>query len=89
MGKIILKDEKGNILTDKQEKAVHLNQVYNYLDFEYAEIQEPNATEALKDDMNRLIQVADSYDKLIRQKHLENEQFFLDWQDKLNEISVR
>lgn len=28
-------------------------------------------------------------DKLFRNKKFENEQWFLDWQDELNEISVR
>ena len=28
-------------------------------------------------------------DELVRENNLENEQWFIDWQDKLNEISVR
>jgi hypothetical protein len=29
------------------------------------------------------------FDTQVRSAHLENEQWFLDWQDKLNEISVK
>ncbi len=29
------------------------------------------------------------FDRLVRKTELENEQFFLDWQDKVNEISVK
>ena len=29
------------------------------------------------------------FDQLVRKTKLENEQFFLDWQDKVNEISVK
>lgn len=36
-----------------------------------------------------IIQLAYLYYKYCEKKNLLNEQFFLDWQDKLNEISVR
>lgn len=29
------------------------------------------------------------FDRLVRKTKLDNEQFFLDWQDKVNEISVK
>ena len=29
------------------------------------------------------------FDQLVRKTKLDNEQFFLDWQDKVNEISVK
>ncbi len=36
-----------------------------------------------------VIETINAIDKQVRASHLENEQWFLDWQDKLNEISVK
>lgn len=33
--------------------------------------------------------MAETLDQLVREHNLQNEQWFLDWQDKLNEISVK
>lgn len=33
--------------------------------------------------------MAETLDQLVRENNLQNEQWFIDWQDKLNEISVR
>lgn len=38
---------------------------------------------------NLIIQLANLYYKYCKKRNFLNEQFFLDWQDKLNEISVR
>ena len=45
---------------------------------------ETRIKELLEEAITRVIET----DKLIREKHLENTQEFLNWQDKLNEISV-
>lgn len=39
--------------------------------------------------MNYTLKILDALDKEIREKGLTNEQWFIDCQDKLNEISVR
>lgn len=36
-----------------------------------------------------LLKIIDNYDKTARLLGQENEQWFLDWQDTINEISVR
>ena len=43
----------------------------------------------LKDRLKLCIIHLEFLDSLIRKNHYENEQWFLDFQDKLNEISVR
>lgn len=44
---------------------------------------------SLKEKMLSLLDIVDILDKEATQYKLRNEQWFLDWQDKLNEISVR
>jgi len=36
-----------------------------------------------------IIKLANWYDSYCRSKNWENEQFFINWQDELNEISIR
>ena len=45
--------------------------------------------EALKIACKETLYAVQELDKMVREKALENEQWFLDWQDKLNEISVK
>lgn len=45
--------------------------------------------EVLKIACNESLYAVQEVDKMIRANALENEQWFLDWQDKLNEISVK
>lgn len=45
--------------------------------------------ESLKETAERLISTADVIDKEVRSLGLQNEQWFIDWQDKLNKITVR
>ena len=45
--------------------------------------------EVLKVACNESLYAVQEVDKMIRANALENEQWFLDWQDKLNEISVK
>lgn len=45
--------------------------------------------EEFKDRSEELIKACNSFDKAIRAFGCENEQFFINFQDKLNEISVR
>lgn len=42
-----------------------------------------------KENAELLLKVIDNYDKTARLLNQENEQWFLDWQDTINEISVR
>lgn len=37
----------------------------------------------------KTIYICYKFDQLVRKTKLDNEQFFLDWQDKINEISVK
>ncbi len=43
----------------------------------------------LKIACQKSLEQSNMLDELVRENNLENEQWFLDWQDKLNEISVR
>ena len=45
--------------------------------------------EGLKYACDNVIETANIIDETARKQGLNNEQFFIDWQDKLNEISVR
>ena len=45
--------------------------------------------EDIKDFLDIMIEQLETFDSLVRKAHYENEQWFLDFQDKLNEISVR
>ena len=45
--------------------------------------------EALKVACEESIDAIKEVDTMVRETGLENEQWFLDWQDKLNEISVK
>ena len=45
--------------------------------------------EALKFACEESLDAIQEVDKIVRENGLENEQWFLDWQDKLNEISVK
>ena len=38
---------------------------------------------------DNIINLADKFDFLVRKLNRQNEQWFIDWQDKLNKISVR
>ncbi len=48
-----------------------------------------NIEESLKEAMEKYLSVIDILDKEVRSRELQNEQWFIEWQDKLNEISVR
>lgn len=48
-----------------------------------------NIIRSLKESMQSTLKYIDVLDKEARSKGLSNEQWFLNWQDKLNEISVR
>ena len=43
----------------------------------------------LQNDARAIIEAVDIFDRTVRDLNKENEQWFLDWQDNLNEISVR
>ena len=43
----------------------------------------------IQNSLNKTIQDLNRIDSKVRKLGLEHEQWFLDWQDKLNEISVR
>ena len=43
----------------------------------------------LQNDARAIIEAVDIFDQTVRDLNKENEQWFLDWQDDLNEISVR
>ena len=45
--------------------------------------------EALKVAREESVEALKEVDETVRENGLENEQWFLDWQDKLNEISVK
>jgi hypothetical protein len=45
--------------------------------------------EALKVACEESVEALKEVDEMVRENGLENEQWFLDWQDKLNEISVK
>lgn len=45
--------------------------------------------EALKVACKESVEALKEVDETVRENGLENEQWFLDWQDKLNEISVK
>lgn len=36
-----------------------------------------------------IIKLANLYDSYCRRNNLQNDQFFINWQDELNEISIR
>ena len=38
---------------------------------------------------DNIINLADNFDGLVRKLNRQNEQWFIDWQNKLNKISVR
>lgn len=48
-----------------------------------------NIVRSLKENMQSTLDYIDVLDKEARHRNLSNEQWFIDWQDKLNEISVR
>ena len=48
-----------------------------------------NIEEELKEILKQTFEVISHTDKLIRSHKLENSQEFLDWQDKLNALSVK
>lgn len=45
--------------------------------------------ESLKEHAQKALEYIEMIDKEVRNLGLQNEQWFLDWQDKLNEISVK
>lgn len=46
-------------------------------------------TDDIKESLQRILVWAKTIDNEVRNLGLQNEQWFLDWQDKLNEISVK
>lgn len=46
-------------------------------------------TDSLIENIQRILAWAETIDKEVRARGLQNEQWFLDFQDSLNEISVR
>lgn len=46
-------------------------------------------TDDITESLQRILVWAKTIDKEVRNLGLQNEQWFLDWQDKLNEISVK
>ena len=53
------------------------------------ELRKKTLIEGLKYACNKVIENTKAIDELVRENNLQNEQFFIDWQDELNEISVR
>lgn len=48
-----------------------------------------NIVQSLKEHAEKALEYIQIVDKEVRAKHLENEQWFINWQDKLNVISVK
>lgn len=50
---------------------------------------EEQSTLSIEKQLDQILAAVRLADHRVRKAHLENEQFFLDWQDNLNAISVK